>query len=176
MSTHKHFETGIELHSLSIIGYNRNINGMRSNFKESHFSPLNPLDADRLAHTSHTPTSRINSARRWRRQCAKTQKAGPFGAAALHGFEVTTAGASGRRGGKSDGGSGGGDASTDAHGRARARRVLVALQPRRALATSWVVHRSRPRRSRARGARSRSTGDAQVQHNAPARATRRGVN
>ena len=43
MSTHKYFEAGIGLHSLSIIGYNRNINGMRTNFKESHFCPLNPL-------------------------------------------------------------------------------------------------------------------------------------
>ena len=28
MSTHRHFETGNELHSLSTIGYNRNINEM----------------------------------------------------------------------------------------------------------------------------------------------------
>ena len=57
MNTHKHFEAGIELHSLSIIRYNRNINGMRPKFKESHFCPLNPPDADRLVHTSHTPPS-----------------------------------------------------------------------------------------------------------------------
>ena len=57
MNTHKHFEAGIELHSLSIIRYNRNINGMRPKSKESHFCPLNPPDADRLVHTSHTPPS-----------------------------------------------------------------------------------------------------------------------
>ena len=58
MNTHRHFEAGIELHSLSIIRYDRNINGMRPKFKESHFCPLNPPDADRLVHTSHTPPSR----------------------------------------------------------------------------------------------------------------------
>ena len=42
MNTHKYFEAGIELHSLSIIRYNRNINGMRPKSKESHFCPLNP--------------------------------------------------------------------------------------------------------------------------------------
>ena len=57
MNTHKHFEAGIELHSLSIVRYNRNINGMRPKFKESNFCPLNPPHADRLVHTSHTPPS-----------------------------------------------------------------------------------------------------------------------
>ena len=57
MSTHKHFEAGIELRSLGIIGYNRNINGMRPTFEESHFCPLDPTDADRLVHTFRTPTS-----------------------------------------------------------------------------------------------------------------------
>ena len=58
MNTHKHFEAGIELHSLSIVRYNRNINGMRPKFKESTSCPLNPPHADRLVHTSHTPPSR----------------------------------------------------------------------------------------------------------------------
>ena len=58
MNTHKHFEAGIELHSLSIVRYNRNINGMRPKFKESKFCPLTPPHADRLVHTSHTPPSR----------------------------------------------------------------------------------------------------------------------
>ena len=61
MNTHKYFEAGIELHSLSIIRYNRNINGMRPKSKESHFCPLNPPDADRLVHTSHTPPSSSRS-------------------------------------------------------------------------------------------------------------------
>ena len=62
MNTHKHFEAGIELHSLSIIRYDRNINGMRPKSKESHFCPLNPPDADRLVHTSHTPPSSSRTA------------------------------------------------------------------------------------------------------------------
>ena len=43
--------------SLSIIGFNCSKNGMRSTFKGNNFCPLNPPDADRLVHTSHTPTS-----------------------------------------------------------------------------------------------------------------------
>ena len=52
MSTHKPFEAGIELHLLSIIGYNRNINEMRPPVRESRFCHLKPPDADRLVHTS----------------------------------------------------------------------------------------------------------------------------
>jgi len=42
MSTHKHFDAGIELQSLSIIGYDRNINGMAPTFKKKTFPPLQP--------------------------------------------------------------------------------------------------------------------------------------
>ena len=42
MNTHKHFEAGIELHSLSIIRYNRNKNGMRPNSKKGIPPPSTP--------------------------------------------------------------------------------------------------------------------------------------